>query len=143
MLDLGFEEMAVIVVVALLVIGPKDLPLALRTAAKWVRKARSLAGEFHKAVDDMVEEAELSDVKKQVERIGNTNFKREVEKTIDPKGEMEKALRLEEGKTVSSAAAPPSATPVPETTPVPELPPAAAESDSSQGIPPKTDPGKP
>ena len=54
MLDIGWSEMAVIALVALVVIGPKDLPKAMKAAAFWVRKARSLASEFHSGIDQLV-----------------------------------------------------------------------------------------
>jgi sec-independent protein translocase protein TatB len=50
--------------VALLVIGPKDLPRVLRTVGKWVGKARGVASQFRSGFDDMVREAELEDMEK-------------------------------------------------------------------------------
>ena len=64
MLDIGWPEFAVILIVALLVIGPRDLPRALYTVGKWVRSARKVANEFQRHVDDMMREAELDDLKK-------------------------------------------------------------------------------
>jgi len=96
MFDIAWSEMALIAAVALIVIGPKDLPRVLRTMGFWVRKARNLAGEFQRNIDDMVREAELDDVKQQVERIGRMDIKREAEHAIDPSGEIEKGLRIEE-----------------------------------------------
>ncbi len=46
MFDIGWQELFIVAVLALLVIGPKDLPRALRAMGKWVRKARSLARDF-------------------------------------------------------------------------------------------------
>lgn len=64
MIDLSFSEMLVIAVVAILVIGPKDLPLALSTVGKWVGKARGLARQFRMGMDDMVREAELKEMER-------------------------------------------------------------------------------
>ena len=63
MLDIGWSEILVIAVVALLVIGPKDLPKALRTFGKFTAQMRKMAGEFRKQFDDALKEAELSDLK--------------------------------------------------------------------------------
>jgi sec-independent protein translocase protein TatB len=52
--------------IALVVIGPKDLPKALRTAGIMVRRARGLAREFHNSIDDMIREAELDEVRKKI-----------------------------------------------------------------------------
>lgn len=93
MLDIGWDEMVLVAVIALLIIGPKDLPKVLRTAAQWVRKARSLAGEFQRGVDEMVRETELHDLKKEVEKVADTNaFRREIENAIDPTGTIAKGL---------------------------------------------------
>lgn len=93
MFDIGWDEMALVAVMALLIIGPKDLPHVLRTAGHWVRKARSLAGEFQRGVDEMVRESELHDLKAQVEKVADTNsLRREVEKAVDPTGDIARGL---------------------------------------------------
>lgn len=116
MFDIAWSEMALIAAVALIVIGPKDLPRVLRTLGFWVRKARNLAGEFQRNIDDMVREAELDDVKQQVERIGRMDVKREVELAVDPTGEIEKGLRIEEAGQVErpSLAEPTQVEPAPD-----------------------------
>lgn len=88
MLDIGWSEMAVIALVALIVIGPKELPQAMRAASKWVRKARSLAREFQSGVDDMIREADLEDARKAVQSAKSLDFDKALEETIDPTGEV-------------------------------------------------------
>ena len=53
MFDIGWSEMAIIAVVALVVIGPKELPNALKTVAYWMTQARKMAREFQSGVDEM------------------------------------------------------------------------------------------
>ena len=65
MFDIGWGELLVIGVVALVVIGPKDLPYALRTLGQWAAKARALAREFQNHVDDLIRESEVSDMKRE------------------------------------------------------------------------------
>lgn len=101
MFDIAWSEMALIAAVALVVIGPKELPRVLRQMGIWMRKLRLLAGEFQRNMDDMVREAELDDVKRQIERVGTTDLKREVERTIDPTGEVERSLRLDDAPTLA------------------------------------------
>lgn len=64
MLDFNFSEMAVVALVALVVIGPKDLPKALRVLGYWVGKARGVARQFRAGFDEMVREAELAEMEK-------------------------------------------------------------------------------
>lgn len=92
MLDIGWSEMAVIALVALVVIGPKDLPKAMKTVAFWVRKARKLASEFHSGIDQLVREAELEEAREAIRSASQMNLDRAVESTIDPTGEVNKAL---------------------------------------------------
>lgn len=129
MFDIGWDEMALVAVVALIVIGPKDLPGVLRTCGQWVRKARQLAGEFQRGVDDMVREAELHDLKHQVERVADTNaLKAEIEKTIDSDGAIARSLEAPALPPVTAPQPEPqppiAAKPVPEQTmPEPKRPP--------------------
>src|SRR3954465_7177775 len=92
MFDIGWSEIAVIVVVALVVIGPKDLPKVLKTVGIWVRKARMLTRDFQNSVDEMIREADMEDVRRQATELRNINIGREVEKTIDPSGSLRDAF---------------------------------------------------
>jgi sec-independent protein translocase protein TatB len=64
MFDIGAAELLVILIVAILVIGPKDIPLAMRTAGRWIGKVRRVSAHFRTGVDAMVREAELEDMEK-------------------------------------------------------------------------------
>ncbi len=113
MFDIAWSEMALIAAVALIVIGPKDLPRVLRQVGIWVRKLRMLAGEFQKNVDEMVREAELDDVKRDVERIGRVDLDREVVKAVDPGGEVERSLRIDDDDRPKLATIPTTPEPLP------------------------------
>jgi sec-independent protein translocase protein TatB len=82
--DIGWSEFMVIGVVALVVIGPKDLPAALRVAGYWVRKARALSREFHSSVEQMMREAELHEVQQELKKATEVDIDREFQKIIDP-----------------------------------------------------------
>lgn len=64
MFDIGPSELLLIVVVAVLVIGPKDLPLALRTAGKWIGRMRKISGHFRSGLEAMIREAEMEELEK-------------------------------------------------------------------------------
>ncbi len=112
MLDIGWSELAVIAVLALIIIGPKDLPGVMRTMGHWMRKARSVTREFQSSIDEMVREAELEDARKAVEGAKHLNVDRVLEETIDPTGgvreearDLEQTARDTDGQSGESAAA--------------------------------------
>jgi sec-independent protein translocase protein TatB len=72
MFDIGWSEIVVIGVVALIVIGPKELPAVLRAIGQWTTKIRRMAGEFQSQFQEAMREAEMADLKKQVDELGDT-----------------------------------------------------------------------
>lgn len=92
MFDFGWSELVVILVVALVVIGPKELPVALRTVGQWVGRARRLAREFQSSIDEVVRDSELQDLRKQVDKAAKTDVKESVSKAVDPDGEIKEAF---------------------------------------------------
>src|SRR4051795_4671185 len=64
MFGIDSSELLVIALVALVVIGPKDLPRVMRTIGQWVGRARGMAGHFRAGVDNMIRESELADMEK-------------------------------------------------------------------------------
>lgn len=71
MLDIGFPEFLLISFVLLIVVGPKDLPKVLRSITSFVRKIKSMASQFHSGIDDLANEAEISNLRKEVSKIDN------------------------------------------------------------------------
>ncbi len=106
MFDIGWPEMAVVAVIALIIIGPKDLPRILRYAGRWAGKARRMAREFQRNFDDMVRESDLGEIKKSVDQVGAFNPVKDIANSIDPTGEMKKdieSLTKDDGEPVSDA----------------------------------------
>ncbi|MGA0346348.1 MAG: Sec-independent protein translocase protein TatB [Alphaproteobacteria bacterium] len=98
MFDIGGWEFLLIIMLALLIIGPKDLPLAIRTITQWIRKARSLAQEFQYNLDDIATQAEIDKVKTDlVADTGFSDMKTEIEETlkaeIDPQGNLDASIQ--------------------------------------------------
>jgi sec-independent protein translocase protein TatB len=143
MLDFSWSELALIGVVALVVIGPKDLPKALRTAGVWVRKARTISREFQSSVEQMMREAELDEVKKQIESVSSVNIAKEIEKAVDPTGDLAESLKPPEmpdlNKIVNDSGAPaPSPAPAPlpgEAAAAPTPAPASGETPPAEALP--------
>jgi sec-independent protein translocase protein TatB len=86
MFDFAWSELGLIAVVAMILIGPKDMPVAIRTVTGWIRKARRMAAEFQTHVDEMVREADLSDIRTSINEIRNFNIRGEIEKAVDADG---------------------------------------------------------
>lgn len=66
MLDIGWQEFLLVAFVLLIVVGPKDLPKVLRTITSFIRKLKSMASDFHRGVDDLANESEISNLRNQV-----------------------------------------------------------------------------
>src|SRR5713101_407166 len=94
MFDLSWSEILVIGTAAIIFIGPKELPGALRTLGQLTGKAREMAREFRGSVDDMIRESEIHELKNQVEKIGMSggDVQRQIENAVDPAGEITSAF---------------------------------------------------
>src|SRR4051794_10041014 len=91
--DIGWSELLLIGVVALIFIGPKDLPRALRIAGYWVGRARTLSREFQSSVDQMIREAELDEMREQLKKATEFDLEKEFQKTVDPTGELAESIK--------------------------------------------------
>jgi sec-independent protein translocase protein TatB len=121
MFDIGWSEMLVIGVVALIAIGPKELPGVLRTIGQYMGKVRRMAADFQGQFQEAMREAEMEDIKKQVDDIASsastvTNF--------DPIGDLNKEFQTAIEDKPAQSAAPADAPPAAEST-------APAEPDTS------------
>lgn len=107
MFGLSWGEIGLIMAAALIFIGPKDLPVAIRTVTGLIKKARGMAAEFQGHVDEMMREANLSEVKSEISKFRNFDFKGAAERTIDPDGSLRSTV-----SSLDADAAAPSAAPV-------------------------------
>jgi sec-independent protein translocase protein TatB len=74
MFDLfSWSHILILLVVALVVVGPKDLPRLMHMAGKWAGKARAMASEFRKSFDEMARQAELDELRKEIEELKKNN----------------------------------------------------------------------
>lgn len=112
MFDLAWSEIAVIGLVAVLVLGPKELPQAMRTIAKMMRKMRSLTSELQGHMNEIVREAELDEVRQSIKKLSTTNLQAELTKAVDPTGEIQSTLNkplMDEPLPSETAPPPPAA----------------------------------
>ena len=96
MLDIGWPELFLIAVVTIIVVGPKELPRVVRTVSGVIRKVRGLAGEFQTTLDDMAREADLEDIKKEIERVSQVDVADEFKATFDPSGTLDGAFDIDD-----------------------------------------------
>jgi sec-independent protein translocase protein TatB len=92
MFGFSWAEIGLIMAVALIAIGPKDLPVAIRTVTRMVKKARGMAAEFQGHVDDMMRDANLSEVKQEIDKLRQFDFKSAAEKALDPDGMLRETM---------------------------------------------------
>jgi sec-independent protein translocase protein TatB len=86
--SIGFQELILIGLIGLLVVGPKELPLLMRKAGQWMNKMRGMAADFRATFDEMARQAELDELRKEVEALRDSNplkdIKDELSKPFDP-----------------------------------------------------------
>ena len=92
MFDFAWPELALIGVVGLLFIGPKDMPVAIRTVTNLLKKGRKLAGEFQTHVDDMVREVDLGEARDQLRQLRSFNVRGQIMKAMDEDGSLKRTL---------------------------------------------------
>jgi sec-independent protein translocase protein TatB len=109
MFGFSWAEIGLIMAVALIAIGPKDLPVAIRTVTAMMKKARGMAAEFQGHIDEMMREANLSDVKTEINKLRRFDFKGAAEQMVDPDGSLRDVMADPlAGQTVVPAYVPPA-----------------------------------
>jgi sec-independent protein translocase protein TatB len=135
MFDIGWGELVVIGIVALIAIGPKELPTVLRTLGQYMAKVRRMASEFQGQFQEAMREAEMADLKKQAEDLKSsvsdfTNF----DPMASTQKEIERAFEMPEACKTDLPSAAPAALPEPTqqvevNVPLPEPPSPVSEKD--------------
>lgn len=112
MFDVGWSELVVIAVVALVVIGPKELPATLRTIGKMTARARKVAGEFRAQFDEAMREADLDDVRQTISDAQKLNPVNSLREAMNPLRQMGNDIKadLQRSTTIDK---PVAATPLP------------------------------
>lgn len=87
MFDIGWQELFIVGLLALIVVGPKDLPRVIRTVSGVLRKVKGMAREFQSGLDEVVRDAELQEMRKELQAQGD-EIQRNVSDRIDPSGDL-------------------------------------------------------
>jgi sec-independent protein translocase protein TatB len=129
MFDIGWGELLLIGIVALIVIGPKELPGALRSLGQWMTKIRRMASEFQNQFQEAMREAELADLKKEVDEMaGQASKMTQFDPLDDVRKDVETAQREIETAVTS--------TPMPDEPPTNEAPVSLTSSYGDADAPP-------
>lgn len=108
MFGIGWSELLVILALALLVIGPKDLPRVLYTAGKFIRKIKTFTGDIQSSLDHIMREEELADITREANKAGGDNLQFELDKEVEREAARKRAAADMAGNAM---------TPLPEDTP--------------------------
>jgi sec-independent protein translocase protein TatB len=142
MFDIGWSEFALIAVVALIAIGPKELPGVLRTLGQWIGKARKMAAEFQGQFQEAMREAEMADLKKSFDEVKEAaagfGSRGGFMSTISSlQKDVAESPRIDDvDKAAASGPAPAIETPVEPTTPVPPTPETLVEATAHEASTP-------
>jgi sec-independent protein translocase protein TatB len=137
MFELDWAKLVVIGVVALIAIGPKELPTVLRTVGQWMGKMRRMAAEFQGQFQEAMREAEMADLKRHVDEISDAA---KGLTTFDPlqstPAEAKTATEPASGASAPAATTQDSVASAPDPAPAqPSLPPAASDADVAAAMP--------
>jgi len=82
MVDLSWSHILIVLIVALVVVGPKDLPPLMRMVGRWLAKARAMADQFRKSFDDMARQSELDELRAELEAMRHERPLAEVDRAL-------------------------------------------------------------
>ena len=112
--------------VAVVVVGPRDLPRVVRSVSSYIRKARSVARDFQNSLEEVAREAELDDLRKEAKSITSGDFEKRVNDLVDPGGDTKKEMERIAGQARDVASSRPT-----ETSPTTETSPSETKADST------------
>ena len=143
MFDIGWQELFFVAVIAVIVIGPKDLPRVVAQIGRFAGKARSMAREFQDGLREVVREAELDELRQSVEKEAGLGIKDELDNLIEPEGDFDPAAFDAEIGQAMEPPSPPDPIPAPETPPETDAKPKKRAAPKRKTAAKKTTPAKP
>ena len=103
MFGMGVQEIVIIAIVLIIVVGPEDLPGLLRTVGRWIGNVQGMARDFRKQIDTMADDAGFSEERKLFEQARNMNPTKMLKDAIDPGGDIEKDLQDTENQVTEAS----------------------------------------
>ncbi len=132
MFDIGADELLLTAIVAIMVIGPKDIPRALRTAGRWIAKMRRMSNAFRAGIDNVIREAEMEELERTWREQNAGIMAQHPHIPADPEHDAAAAAAAAHGETpVTTPSAPASALPPPAAT-LPAATPSIAPSSADR-----------
>ena len=133
MFDISWTELLVIGVVALIAIGPKELPRVLYQMGRWIRRLRLMAGEFQHHFSDMMREAELEELRRQAREARDMTGPNALANIVDPDRKIRESFDPTTLGSTGHPGSPPETVPEPPPAAVAALPPAVEPPVAKQG----------
>ena len=90
MFDIGWQELFIIAAIAIIVVGPRDLPRALKSISGYISKAKSMVRELQSGIDEVAREVDLENIRKDAQEASNIDIESELKDTIAPAKAIEK-----------------------------------------------------
>ena len=136
---IGFTELFVLAVAALIIVGPKDLPMLMRRIGQFVGKGRAMAREFQAAFDDIARQSELEDLRKEIEDLKRSNSLKQATSDLSSyEKDVNSAVIAQSRDEAMAQAGKPEGEP--SVGPEPDTNPTAGAADPDTGAEPKGDP---
>jgi len=135
---IGFTELMVLAVAALIIVGPKDLPMMMRRLGQFVGKGRAMAREFQAAFDDIARQSELEDLRKEIEELKISNsLKQATSDLTDYEKDVNSAVMAQSRSEAAAKLADQTSPEIPEakSEPEPETKPEAGSATEPKGDP--------
>jgi sec-independent protein translocase protein TatB len=130
--DIGWQELFIVGLVAIIVVGPRELPRVLRTVTLGIRKVRGMARDFQDGIEELAREADIADMRKEIEDASNADFKSEINSIADPARELETSVR-EASETVNAPEPAPKIESTPEAATTPKHAEPASDKKAGDG----------
>ena len=90
MFDIGWQELFIIAAIAIIVVGPRDLPRALKSISGYISKAKSMVRELQSGIDEVAREVDLENIRKDAQEVGNIDIESELKDAVAPAKAIEK-----------------------------------------------------
>ena len=95
MFDIGWQELFIVAAIAIIVVGPRDLPRALKSITIYIGKAKAMVRELQGGIEEVAREVDLENIREEAERTANLDFKNSIDEAVQPVKDLEQEFGIE------------------------------------------------